>query len=226
MAAAPARAPLRRPAPARRPSRGPSTPRRRAAARPASRRGAAVLDALLHGRAWLAIVFVLLVGIVFFNVDLLRMNRDIARTADRAAVVKRENARLRTDLARLGSSERIQRVAAQAGLVLPAPGEVRYLRSRPGIDARRAAQRIAAGDVSGPPVPAKVPPTQQEQPLAQAPDPAAQAPGPTTQTPAPTAQTQAPAAQAPQAPAATNQGAAAAPGAPQAVVPRAGTPAG
>ena len=114
--------------------------------------GALVLDKLLHGRGWIGLVFVLLAGIVFFNVDLLQMNREIARTSDRAAAVKRENARLRGDLARLASSERIQRVAADAGLVLPAPGEVRYLRSRPRRDARTAAERLQAGKLSGPPV--------------------------------------------------------------------------
>ena len=149
-AAAPAR--VAAPAPARRPGvrePGPrpghtGAPRRLPA--PPLPRGAQVLDALLRGRAWIALVFVLLAGIVFFNVDLLRMNRDIAVTAERAAKVERENARLRTDLARLGSSERIQRVAAERGLVLPAPGEVRYLRSNPAVDARRAAKRIDADD--------------------------------------------------------------------------------
>jgi cell division protein FtsL len=131
-------APLRRPAPARRP-RPVRAPRTQAAPLP---RGAALLDAILHGRIWIAIVFALLAGIVFFNVDLLQMNREIARTAERAAAVKRENARLRSDLARLGSSERIQNVAAERGLVLPAPGEVRYLRSRPQVDARNAAKRL------------------------------------------------------------------------------------
>jgi cell division protein FtsL len=106
-----------------------------------------VLDAILHGRAWIGLVFVLLSGIVFFNVDLLQMNREIAQTEERVGSLKRENARLRTDLARLGSSERIQRVAAERGLVLPAPGEVRYLRSDPAVDARRAAARIEAGEV-------------------------------------------------------------------------------
>jgi cell division protein FtsL len=104
-----------------------------------------VLDNLLYGRGWIALVFVLLAGIVFFNVDLLQMNRDIAKTADSAGAMSRENAKLRTEIARLGSSERIQRVAAEAGLVLPAPGEVRYLRSDPSIDARRAAKRIEDG---------------------------------------------------------------------------------
>ena len=117
-----------------------------------------MLDKLLSGRAWIGLVFVLLAGIVFFNVDLLQMNREIARNADRAAAVKAENARLRTDLARLGSSERIQQVAAQAGLVLPAPGEVRYLRAAPATDAKRAAKRIDRGKASAPPVAPVVPP--------------------------------------------------------------------
>ena len=105
-------------------------------ARAARRRTSGVLDALLAGRGWIALVFVLLVGIVFFNVDLLQMNREIAANADRIAALKREIARDRLDVARLASSERIQESAAQLGLVLPAPGEVRYLKARP--RARRA----------------------------------------------------------------------------------------
>jgi cell division protein FtsL len=105
-------------------------------------RTARVLDALLSGRGWIALIGVLLVGIVFFNVDLLQMNRDIAMNAERASALKRENARLRLDVARLASSERIQEAAAGQGLVLPAPGEVRYLKARPVLDARRAAKRI------------------------------------------------------------------------------------
>ena len=145
MAAQPARsaprAPARRPAPRRReaPSRRPP-----AGTAPSRKRGAIVLDALLHGHGWIALVFLLLAGIVFFNVDLLQMNRDIAGMSRKASAVKSQNARLRTDLARLGSSERIQEVAARAGLVLPAPGEVRYLRSSPRVDAFRAARRIAS----------------------------------------------------------------------------------
>jgi cell division protein FtsL len=105
-------------------------------------RTARVLDALLSGRGWIALIGVLLVGIVFFNVDLLQMNRDIAQNAEKASALKHANARLRLDLARLASSERIQQAAADLGLVLPAPGEVRYLKVRPGLDARRAAKRI------------------------------------------------------------------------------------
>jgi cell division protein FtsL len=149
----------RRPAPARKPLRRAS---RRSKVTTAVRpRGARILEALLTGRACIAVVGVLLAGIVFFNVDLLQMNRDITQTADRASALKRENARLRLDLARLASSERIQETAAGLGLVLPAPGEVRYLKSRPLVDAKNASKRMTAPDGSYlPPAPATTLPDQ------------------------------------------------------------------
>jgi cell division protein FtsL len=149
-------------------------------ARTVRARTARVLDALLSGRGWIALIGVLLAGIVFFNVDLLRMNRDIARDAERAATLKRENARLRLDVARLASSERIQEAAARLGLVLPAPGEVRYLRARPTVDARRAAKRITEPNST------LVPPA----PVATAPQPTL--PQATTTTPPVTGTTTAP----------------------------------
>ncbi len=145
----------RKPAPAKRPVRrasGQAAPSRtapRRAPRAAPRRvalplGARVLDAVLSGRIWIGLVGVLLAGIVFFNVDLLRMNREITQMADKAAQLKRENGRLREDVAGLANSERIQQAAAELGLVLPAPAEVRYLKSNPTIDARTASKRIIA----------------------------------------------------------------------------------
>lgn len=153
--AGPARrtAPARRPAPARRAS--PARARRRApAARPTivqrtgalvRSRAAAGLEALLHGPGLIAIVFVLLAGVVFANVALLQKNRQITSDAARVSELKRDNATLRSDVAELGSSERIQQVAAERGLVLPAPDAVRYLRSNPRTDAVAAAKRIDEG---------------------------------------------------------------------------------
>jgi cell division protein FtsL len=159
--------PRRTTTPARRPPRRASGHARTAAgfARP---HGARVLDALLTGRVWIALVGLLLAGIVFFNVDLLQMNREITQMADRAAQVKRQNDRLRHDYARLASSERIQEAAATLGLVLPAPGEVRYLTSQPKLDAEKASKRIIAPDpayvapepvVPEPEIPTTPPPT-------------------------------------------------------------------
>jgi cell division protein FtsL len=147
------RQPAARPvAPARRPTRrvsGHTAPRKGTAVLPL---GARMLDALLSGRAWIGLVGVLLAGIVFFNVDLLRMNREITHMADNAAQLKRENAAIRQDVAQLASSERIQQAAAQLGLVLPTPGEVRYLKSNPAIDAHNASKRIIAPSVAPEPI--------------------------------------------------------------------------
>jgi cell division protein FtsL len=156
----------RQPAPAKRPTRrasGAAAPRRAPRAAPrkvALPLGARMLDAVLNGRIWIGLVGVLLAGIVFFNVDLLRMNREITHMADQAAQLKRENARLRQDVAGLANSERIQQAAAELGLVLPAPAEVRYLKSNPTIDARTASKRIIAPDPTVAPDPTTTtPPT-------------------------------------------------------------------
>jgi cell division protein FtsL len=146
-------------------------------------------------------VFVLLAGIVFLNVTLLRINREIAASAAKSRAVKLENAQLRTNIARLGSSERIQRVAAQRGLVLPAPGEVRYLKSSPRPDARNAAARLKnGGSMSQPAVAPQAGLQTQTAPPAQA-TPQAQPQAPTQAQPnaQPPASTQAPVAAQPQA---------------------------
>jgi cell division protein FtsL len=147
--------PTRRPAPARR--------RSGAATRPAARTavprfdGVALLDRLLRGPAYIGLVGILLAGIVFFNVDVLELNHGIARTDTRATQLKRENAALTLQLAKLGSSERIQTMALSNGLVLPQPGDVRYLRAHR-EDAARALRVMTAPDPSSatPAVPALV----------------------------------------------------------------------
>lgn len=180
-------------------------------------RAGGMLDSLLYGRGWIGLVAVLLAGIVFFNVDLLQLNRDIARTSERAAGVGRQNARLRLELARLASTERIQRAAAARGLTLPPPGQVRYLRANPLRDPRLAAARMVP---PGPPEPAAAAPGVMPPSAGIAPSPpvpsAGSPPVPTAQ-PAPAA----PASPSPQGPAAP----AAAPQSPAAPAPPAPSPA-
>jgi cell division protein FtsL len=173
--AAPARrAPARHTAPRRSPAAPGRTRTRRRASGPgqATRgatlpRGARILDALLTGRIWIGLIGVLLAGIVFFNVDLLQMNREITQMADKATQIKRENDRLRHDYARLASSERIQEAAAALGLVYPAAGEVRYLESKPKLDAHNASERIIAPSEAATPEPitTTTPPTTATAPL-------------------------------------------------------------
>jgi cell division protein FtsL len=191
--AAPARHQPARRQPARRPATPAKRPTRRASGQAAPRRaartarlplGARMLDALLSGRVWIGLVGVLLAGIVFFNVDLLRMNREITHMADRAAQLKRENARIREDVAGLASSERIQQAAAGLGLVLPVPAQVRYLKSNPLIDARTASKRIIPPDpsVAPDPIVAETPTTTTTAPTTTTPTTTTATPSTTTTT--------------------------------------------
>lgn len=161
----------------RRPASSP--PRRRSGAVAKPRAKAAprhdlvpAFDRVLRGPAYIALVGVLLAGIVFFNVDLLKMNHGIAKTDIRAAQLKRENAIYTLQLAKLGSSERIQRVALERGLVLPQPGDVQYLRADR-KDARLATRVMAAPQPVVQPAP---------EPVSQVSEPAAATTTPTTPT--------------------------------------------
>ncbi|MEA2374445.1 MAG: hypothetical protein QOD53_908, partial [Thermoleophilaceae bacterium] len=86
---------------------------------------ARLLDRLLRGRLWVGCVGALLAGIVFLNVSLLQLNQDIARTGKQSTALDRQNSTLRMRLATLDSTERIQRLAAARGMVMPAPGQYR-----------------------------------------------------------------------------------------------------
>jgi hypothetical protein len=167
--ASPARAPARpRPSsPPRRRSGHAPTRRPRPASPPDARRRAALalgrfveartqglLDRLLRGRVWVGFVGALLAGIVFLNVSLLQLNQDIARTTVHASALDRQNSILRARLSALDSSERIQRLAVQHGMTMPAPGQYRYLRARPWLDSELAARRAVPPRSLAPAAPA------------------------------------------------------------------------
>ena len=152
-AAAPA-APRLRPRPPRRgapraPRRAPA-PRRRAAARAAPRRarGAArsptrrFLDRLLRGRAWIALVGVGLMGIVFHpGLACCKLNAGISRAVDeRAETLERQNATLRATSRSSTRATASRDAAAKLGHDHAAPGE-RHLPRRAQADGRRAAAR-------------------------------------------------------------------------------------
>lgn len=101
-----------------------------------------LLDRMVRGQGWVLCVGILLAGVVYLNVTVLELNAEITAKSERATVVKRDNSGLRQDLAQLGATETIQRRALKLGMVLPAAAEVRYLRSDPVADARRAAREL------------------------------------------------------------------------------------
>jgi cell division protein FtsL len=102
---------------------------------------ARLLDRLVRGRAWIALLAAGLMGIVFMQVSLLRLNAGISRAVTAADTLDRQNSSLRADISRLDSGERIQDVAAKLGMVLPPAGDVHYLDGRE-ANGRRAAAAI------------------------------------------------------------------------------------
>lgn len=162
---------------------------RRAAAVPDAR----FLDRLIRGRAWIGLVGVMLMGLVFLQVSLLQLNTGIGRAVQSAATLERANQDLRTRNATLDATERVQQVAQDLGMVMPAAGQVRYLRAGAATPAAAAAGLSAPAPVlQQSTVPAPVP---QATPAVGAPAAApvaTTATGPAVQPPAPT-QTAAPA---------------------------------
>ena len=88
------------------------------------------LDRLVRGRAWIAIIGVALIGLVFMQVSMLEMNAGIGQSVEHAATLERQNSDLRATVSQLSSEERIQREAMEMGLQMPAAGDVRFLTSR------------------------------------------------------------------------------------------------
>src|SRR5206468_8979165 len=109
-----------------------------------------LLDRLLTGRAWIGLIAFALIGIVFMQVSLLKLNAGIGRSVERAAILDRQNAELRGVVSELGSDDRLQSEAARMGLVVPPAGSVTFL----GRNGRRmggdGATALATGTATGP----------------------------------------------------------------------------
>jgi hypothetical protein len=105
-------------------------------------RDSPMVDRLVRGQGWIALLGVLLIGLVGLNVSLLKLNAHNGRTAEVARDLRIQNAKLRGTVSRLGSSDRLQEAARNAGLVMPAPQMVNYLTARPRSDGRRAAKNV------------------------------------------------------------------------------------
>lgn len=102
---------------------------------------------LTRSRLWIGLLATLLVGIVGVNVMTLSFNASSSQTAGLADQLKRENSALQAQIAAGLSNERLQRVAASLGLVVPEPGTVRYL-TPSAADAEAAAERIRGGEIA------------------------------------------------------------------------------
>ncbi len=159
------------------------------------------LGGFVGGRMWIGVFAGLLLGLVFLQVSLLKLNSGISLNVQRAQALERDNAGLRASLAQLDAGQRIQDVAGALGMVMPGAGAVCYLDARTrgacsGGDAAAAAAATDPAQTTAPPAPTGAAAVDTGQPSVQT---GAAATTPATQTQAPAAQTPgtAPTAQAP-----------------------------
>lgn len=154
----PARPAPARPAPPARPPRPAAVPRRRPAgadlplgARALERLRALpdhrLLDRLIGGRAWIALLGTLLVGIVTLQLTLLRLNAGIGRAVEQTSVLEQTNAALKLEISQEADANRVIAQATQMGYVMPPQGSPRFLSASAG-DAARALVTMRVPDPS------------------------------------------------------------------------------
>jgi hypothetical protein len=152
------RAPRRVSGPAARPRRGEDSARRRRAAAPdpfilrALHRtqrlsDSRLLDRLIRGRLWIPLVAAGLMGIVFMQVSMLKLNAGIGRAVQSAGTLERQNQSLRADVSRMEAGSKIDAVARNLGMVEPslATGPNYVSASARGL-ASAAAKRMTPAD--------------------------------------------------------------------------------
>ncbi|HET9105284.1 MAG TPA: hypothetical protein VFN55_18175 [Solirubrobacteraceae bacterium] len=90
-----------------------------------------LLDRVVRGRAWIPLLGLLLAGIVAMQVEILKLSHSTGRSLESVTTLQSRNEQLRADVAVLGDDQRIERLAAGMGMVMPGPSQVRFLSGGP-----------------------------------------------------------------------------------------------
>jgi hypothetical protein len=106
------------------------------------------LDRVVRGRAWIPLLGVLLAGIVAAQVEILKLGASNGRSLEQTTTLTNANEQLRGSVAALSDDQRIERLGAAMGLVLPPPGAVGYLAAGHHANVAGALANIHAPDSS------------------------------------------------------------------------------
>ena len=91
-----------------------------------------LVSRLTRGRAWIAVLSVLLTGIVGLNVVSLSLSASQGKLAQASTVLEQENSALRARLAEKLSSTRVRHQAAALGMTEPVATDINYRDASPG----------------------------------------------------------------------------------------------
>jgi cell division protein FtsL len=109
-----------------------------------------IVDRMVRGRVWIGVLGILLIGLVFTQVSLLKLNAGIGSAVERGAALDRANGELRAQVSQLESGERIQERAAALGMILPPAGQISYVRTRGRDDVGPAVSALGEGRFNDP----------------------------------------------------------------------------
>jgi hypothetical protein len=91
----------------------------------------------------------MLAGIVAMQVEQLKLGASIGRSIQRSATLQSRNELLRMSVAALADDQRIERLAAGMGMIMPSPEAIGFLSAKAGGNASKAAADIHAPDTQG-----------------------------------------------------------------------------
>jgi hypothetical protein len=140
--AAGATVPRPRPAPRRRSARAPLGARFLAFVRALPDHS--LLDRVVRGRAWILMLGVMLAGIVAMQVEVLKLGASMGRSIQASTGLQSRNELLRASVASLADDQRIERLAAGMGMIMPAPDGVGFLAAHPRPNVQQALGNIHA----------------------------------------------------------------------------------
>lgn len=109
-----------------------------------------LIEGISRGRLWIAVIAALLIGLVFLNVSLLKVNASISSTAIKTKAIEQQNAKLRAKVAHMSSPDRIMRAASNRGMVSPQPLDIGYLPPYPKPSAADRKKVVEAASLGGP----------------------------------------------------------------------------
>jgi hypothetical protein len=96
----------------------------------------ALLDRIIRGRGWIPLLGVLLAGIVAMQVEVLKLNAGIGRSLERGTALQSQNELLRASVTRLADEQRIERMAASMGMVMPSPEQIKFVDTGAAVTSR------------------------------------------------------------------------------------------
>jgi cell division protein FtsL len=89
-----------------------------------------LIDRLIQSRGWIPVLGLLLVGIVFMQVEVLKLNANMGRAIESGTALQSRNELLRDSVATLSDDQRIESLAAQnLNMVMPPPDAPSFLSS-------------------------------------------------------------------------------------------------